>query len=80
MIQGVSMTMGVMIIMAARTPLRHAMFIWFVVWSSVVHGGIMAYQVPVDSVELGHFIVDIPALFLVAAVLGVALRNELANA
>ncbi len=37
----------------------------------------MAYQA---SVDLGHFMGDIPALFLVAVVLGVALRNELANA
>ena len=44
MIQGIYMTLGVMMIIASNDPVRHSMFVWFVVWSSLVHGGIMAYQ------------------------------------
>ena len=66
MIQGVYMTLGVMMIIASNDPVRHSMFVWFVVWSSVVHGGIMAYQAIIDSHEMGHFLGDIPALFILA--------------
>ncbi len=42
MIQGVYMTLGVMMLIAANDPLKNPLFVWFVVWSSFVHGGIMA--------------------------------------
>ena len=59
MIQGVYMTLGVMMIIASNDPVRHSMFVWFVVWSSIVHGGIMAYQAAIDSHEMGHFLAAI---------------------
>ena len=76
MIQGVYMTLGVMMIIASNDPVRHSMFVWFVVWSSVVHGGIMAYQAIIDSHEMGHFLGDIPALFILAFLAGYTLRKE----
>jgi hypothetical protein len=42
MILGIYATLGVFLILAARAPLAHLSLIWFTVWSSVVHGGIMA--------------------------------------
>ena len=49
------MTLGVMMIIASKEPVKHYMFVWFVVWSSIVHGGIMAYQAIIDEHEMGHF-------------------------
>lgn len=69
MIMGVYATLGVFLILAAKDPLAHASLIWFVVWSSIVHGGIMLVHAIVDETERGHLIGDVPALFLVAAIL-----------
>jgi hypothetical protein len=69
MIVGVYATLGVFLIRAAREPSAHLSLIWFTVWSSVVHGGIMAVQAVVDPTEHGHLLGDVPALLLVAAVL-----------
>ncbi len=69
MILGVYATLGVFLILAARDPLAHRSLIWFTVWSSAVHAGIMLVQAIMDSTERGHLFGDIPALFLVAIVL-----------
>jgi Family of unknown function (DUF6632) len=69
MIVGVYATLGVFLILASRDPLANKSLIWFTVWSSVVHGGIMAVQAFGDPAEYSHLIADIPALFLVAIVL-----------
>ena len=79
MIQGVYMTLGIMMIIAAKDPVRHSMFVWFVVWSSLVHGGIMAYQAAIDAQEMGHFLGDVPALFILALLAGYSLRKEQAK-
>jgi hypothetical protein len=70
MIAGVYATLGIFLLRAARRPHEHLSLIWFTVWSSVVHGGIMAVQAIVDPGERVHLIGDVPALFLVAGVLG----------
>jgi hypothetical protein len=70
MIIGVYATLGVFLLLAARDPAAHRSLIWFTVWSSVVHGVIMAVQSVTDPMERGHLIADVPALFIVAAVLG----------
>lgn len=70
MMVGVYATLGVFLLLAARKPEAHTSLIWFTVWSSVVHGGIMAVQALVDSTEHGHLVGDVPALFIIAAVLG----------
>ena len=71
MIMGVYATLGVFLLLAARDPRRHLSLIWFTVWSSVVHGGIMTVQAIVYPMHRGHLLGDVPALFLVAAVLAV---------
>lgn len=70
MLMGVYATLGVFLFRAARDPLAHLSLIWFTVWSSIVHGAIMAVQAVVHPGNLGHLLGDVPALFLVAAVLG----------
>ena len=69
MIVGVYATLGVFLILAARDPLAHLSLIWFTVWSSVVHSAIMAVQAVTDHEQLAHLWGDVPALFLIAAVL-----------
>ena len=76
MIIGVYATLGVFLLLAARDPLAHRSLIWFTVWSSVVHAGIMAAQAITDGAEGGHLIGDVPALLLIAIVLGVLTPRE----
>lgn len=69
MIVGVYATLGIFLILAAKDPLSHRSLIWFTVWSSIVHGGIMLVQAIVDQTDRTNLLGDIPALFLVAGVL-----------
>jgi hypothetical protein len=69
MILGVYATLGVFLIIASRNPLAHRSLIWFTVWSSVVHGGIMAVQSLANPEHMGHLYGDVAALLIVAAVL-----------
>ena len=80
MIVGVYAVLGVMLFLSASDPLKHSSLIWFTVWSSAVHGLIMLLQAFADASEQGHLLGDIPALFLVALVLGITLRKEEASA
>ncbi len=68
MIIGIYVTLGVFLIIAARNPLEHLSLIWFAVWSSVVHGGIMAVQSLVYPEHRGHLLGDVPVLLIAAAV------------
>ncbi|HVB83651.1 MAG TPA: DUF6632 domain-containing protein [Rhodanobacteraceae bacterium] len=68
MILGIYATLGVFLILAARDPLANRSLIGFTVWSSVVHGGIMAVQ-SFGGDHMGHLWGDVPALFAVAAIL-----------
>jgi hypothetical protein len=70
MIVGVYATLGVFLINAARNPAANLSLIWFAVWSSVVHGAIMAMQ-SLRGDNMGHLWGDVLALFLVAIVLWV---------
>src|ERR1700681_1416214 len=70
MILGIYATLGVFLLIASRDPLAHRSLIWFAVWSSVVHGGIMAAQSLQNSEHVGHLWGDVLALILVAIVLG----------
>ncbi len=70
MIAGIYATLGVFLLWASRKPEAHLSLIWFTVWSSLIHGLIMAVQVVIDPVERGHLFGDVPALILVAIVLG----------
>jgi hypothetical protein len=69
MILGIYATLGVFLLIASRKPLANLSLIWFTVWSSVVHGGIMAVQAFSDRQFMGHLWGDVLALFVVAAVL-----------
>jgi hypothetical protein len=69
MIMGVYATLGVFLIRAAKDPLASASLIWFTIWSSLVHGGIMLVQGLVDETDRINLLGDVPALFLVAIVL-----------
>lgn len=70
MILGIYATLGVFLLIASKNPLRHASLIWFTVFSSAVHGLIMAAQSWTRPMEHGHMLGDIPALLIVAIVLG----------
>src|SRR5262245_20611465 len=70
MICGVYAVLGIFLIAAARDPYRNRTLISFTIWSSLVHAVIMAAQAVYDGHELGHLAGDVPALLLVAAVLG----------
>ena len=74
MIMGIYATLGVFLLLASRDPDAHKSIIWFTVWSSLVHGAIMAWQIVDDSAERGHLLGDGPALFLIAIILGVLMQ------
>jgi hypothetical protein len=69
MILGVYATLGIFLLIASRNPLAHLSLIWFAVWSSVVHAGIMAAQAIANPEHIGHLWGDVLALFLVAGLL-----------
>src|SRR5712692_5612380 len=71
MIIGIYATLGVFLLIASQSPDAHRSIIWFTVWSSVVHGAIMAAQSFSEAAERGHLLGDVPALFLIAIILGV---------
>ena len=71
MIIGIYATLGVFLIIAAKDPMQHLSLIWFAVWSSVVHGGIMAVQALVYPEHRGHLLGDVPVLLVAAVVFGV---------
>lgn len=69
MILGVYATLGIFLLIASRKPLAHLSLIWFTVWSSIVHAAIMGAQALWNPEYIGHLWGDVPALFLIAAVL-----------
>jgi hypothetical protein len=69
MMIGLYATLGAFLVIASRDPLAHRSLIWFAVWSSVVHAGIMAVQSVTHPEHAGHLLGDVPALLIVAAVL-----------
>ena len=71
MILGVYATLGVFLLIASRNPLRHISLIWFTVFSSLVHAGIMTVQAVQMPAEHGHLFGDVPALYFVAVLLAV---------
>ena len=73
-------TLGVFLIWASRNPPEHRSLIWFTVWSSVAHGGIMAVQAIVNPQHIGHLWGDVLALFVVAAVLALLMPKSVGAA
>jgi hypothetical protein len=80
MILGVYATLGVFLLLASRNPLNHLSLIWFTVWSSLVHGGIMTIQALKISAEHGHLYGDVPALLVVAILLAALTPRNVAAA
>lgn len=76
MILGLYATLGVFLIIASRNPLAHRSLIWFAVWSSVVHAGIMAVQSLANLEHIGHLWGDVLALLVVAFVLAALTPRE----
>ena len=76
MMVGIYFTLGVFLIRASKDPSRHVSFIWFAVWSSIVHASIMTIQALTDSEHRAHLLADVPALFLAAAVLGLLMPRR----
>ena len=76
MIVGIYAVLGIFLILAAKNPKEHRSLISFTIWSSVVHALIMAVQAIGDQSEHGHLVGDVPALLLVAAVLGYLGRGQ----
>jgi hypothetical protein len=70
MICAVYATLGIFMIRAARDPAANASLIWFVVWSSLAHAAVMAWESFRTPGMMGHLVGDVPALLIIAAVLG----------
>lgn len=70
MIIGIYATLGVFLWLASSNPERHQSLISFTIWSSVVHATIMAVQSTANPIYASHLYGDVPALYIVAAVLG----------
>lgn len=79
MILGIYFTLGVFLLIASRNPLAHRSLIWFTVWSSIVHGGIMAIQSIAYPHHFGHLYGDVPALLIVAGILAYLMPREKQN-
>lgn len=70
MIVAIYATLGVFLVRAVRQPLCHLSLIWFAVWSSVAHAGVMTVHAWRSPEERVHFVGDIALLVIVALVLG----------
>jgi len=69
MILAIYATLGVFLWLAADDPAAHRSLISFAIWSSIVHGLVMAVQALLSPVHLHHLYGDVLALFVVAGVL-----------
>jgi hypothetical protein len=76
MIIGIYATLGIFLLLASRDPHQHRSLIWFTVWSSLVHGGIMAMQALSNREHIGHLYGDVLGLFVVAGVLAWLMPRE----
>ena len=76
MIIAIYATLGVFLLLASRDPLQHRSLIWFTVWSSLVHGGVMAVQAILNTEHIGHLYGDVLGLFLVSGALSWLMTRE----
>ena len=75
MIIAVYSVLGIFMIRAAKDPAANSSLIWFVVWSSVAHSLVMAWESFRTPMMLGHLVGDVPVLLIVAAVLGLLMSR-----
>jgi hypothetical protein len=76
MILGIYATLGIFMILALREPAANVSLIWFVIWSSLVHAAIMAWEAMRDPAMKGHLVGDVPALLIIALVLGLLMTRS----
>jgi len=76
MIAAVYLVLGIFLIRASRDPSRHVSLIWFAIWSSAAHAAVMTVQAMGDPMQRGHLLGDVPALALVAVVLGLLMPRR----
>jgi hypothetical protein len=76
MIVGVYVTLGVFMILASRDPGANISLIRFVIWSSIIHALVMAWEATRNPMMAGHLYGDVPALLLIAVVLGYLTMNR----
>lgn len=69
MILAIYATLGVFLWIAARNPGEHRSLVSFTIWSSVVHGLVMATQSFANKAHIHHLYGDVLGLFVVAGVL-----------
>ena len=69
MIIAIYATLGIFLFVASRNPNQHLSLVSFAIWSSIVHGAVMAVQSMLNPMHMHHLYGDVPALFIVAAVL-----------
>lgn len=77
MIAVIYAVLGISLILASRAPFNNLSLIWFTVWSSLAHAVVMAFHAMTGAVELAHLVGDVPALVIVAVVLGVLAPRRL---
>ena|SRR6266498_5893606 len=63
MIIGIYATLGIFLLIASRDPYQHRSLIWFTVWLSIVHAGIMAVQTILNPEHIGHLYGDVRDCF-----------------
>jgi len=78
MILGIYATLGVFLMLAARDPMAHISLIWFTIWSSIVHGGIMGVQAIANTRHIGHLWGDVAALIAVAIAMAILTPRQAA--
>jgi hypothetical protein len=69
MIIAIYATLGIFLLIASRNPNQHLSLVSFAIWSSIVHGAVMAVQAVLNPMHMPHLYGDVPALFVIAAVL-----------
>jgi hypothetical protein len=70
MIMAIYATLGVFLLVASRNPQQHLSLVSFAIWSSIVHGAVMAVQSLQTPAQVHHLYGDVPALLIIAAILG----------
>ena len=76
MILGLYATLGIFTILASREPAANVSLIWFIVWSSLVHAAIMAFEAVRNPSMKGHLYGGVPALLIIALVLAVLITRS----
>lgn len=76
MIAGVYGTLGLFLLFAARRPQAASSLVRFTAWSSLVNGGILAYQAFRDPAEQSHFFGEVPFFLIVFIVLFILMPRQ----